>query len=117
MARSMKSSWVMRTALLIGGMMWAGCAGVGGEPPRSDPPNLVAPAPPGQPPPEPDGDWVPEQGVHLLGAAADGITEPTRVPYLSASVTPVGLSTFTLSLLPASQGAHLSATDGTNTYS
>ena len=111
----MKLRCTMKTALLISGIVWAGCAG--GEPDQRD---VQTPAPAPAPPAQPDGDWVPDQGVHLLGAKADRFTETlTASAYLSVSTTAYSPSTVTLSLLPASQGAHLQAVDSATatTYS
>src|SRR5437868_4593289 len=112
MAQTMKLRCTMKTALLISGIVWAGCAG--GEPDQRD---VQTPAP--APPAQPDGDWVPDQGVHLLGKTADRITEtvPARAPYLSVSTTPWFRTAYTLSLPPADLGAYLIAANGTDTKS
>jgi hypothetical protein len=112
----MKFCCAMRTALLIGGMVLAGCAG--GDPDQRDTkPPAGAPASPTPPASSPnlvDSDWVPDQGVHLLGSKPDGLAPGTS--YLSVSTVPAYRTNFTLSLSRAVDGAHLVATDGTTTY-
>jgi ADYC domain len=108
----MNSSYVMKRALLISWLVW-GCAG-GQEPDQSIVRSAATGSGSGG-----DGDlalpWTPEQGMHLLGSAPDLITGGNG--YIHVSNVPAFRTKFTLSLTSAADGAHLVATDGTNTYS
>jgi hypothetical protein len=108
----MKFRCAMRTALLITGIMLVGCAGSGPDQPETKP-SAPPPAPPSS-----DGSeeqWIPDQGTHILGSGPDVLGSGPG--YISVSTTPAFRTKFTVSVMPAIAGAHLTATDGTTTYS
>jgi len=102
----MNKQYAMRHLLLILSVVWVGCFGEH-ELEQSVVQSPIETASDTDPSLDVELDWVPGQGIYVLGSVPDSLGDGPN--FISASLVPVNRPAFRLSVAPSSSGARLVA--------